>query len=142
VTCHHTYVHHLKPKASTSCPSTTRSILGPALSASIHAHTSEVAAAVFREPIFRTDQCIDLAGLSVNVTILRKSIKPHPSLRPRYTTTPSLSNIDVVDANRSASKPLQQAPAPKTMPLWGRTMPHGTIIQSNKPISRVSPRAT
>jgi hypothetical protein len=36
---HHTYVHHQKSKASTSCPSTTRSILSPANLQRVPPHT-------------------------------------------------------------------------------------------------------
>jgi hypothetical protein len=88
---HQTNGHHLKPKASTRCPSIARSILGPAHS---HAHTSEVAASVFHVAIFRMDQHIDLARLVINATmtsniatVLRKSIKPH--LSPLRHTTES-----------------------------------------------------
>jgi hypothetical protein len=81
----------------------------------------------FHYPIFRTDQHIDLvARLAVNATmtpdnatVLRKSIKPYPLLRSFCTTLPSLTVIDELDANRSASEPLQPAATPKTMPLQG-----------------------
>jgi hypothetical protein len=50
---------------------------------STHAHTSEVVAVVFRKPIFKKDQRIDLAIFAVNATttsnsttVLRKSIMP------------------------------------------------------------------
>jgi hypothetical protein len=113
----HTYAQHLKLKASTSCPSIVRSILG-STAASTHAHTSKVTVAIFHEPIFTMDQRIDLAILAVNATttsysanVLRKSIKPRQLSRPRCARRLILAIINEVDANCFAAEPLQPAPS-------------------------------
>jgi hypothetical protein len=79
--------------------------------------------------------------MSYNATVLRKSIKPRPSPRPRCTMLPSPTVVDEVDANRSASDPLQPAPAPKTMSPWGRMTLHAAIDRSKRPRYKVSPVA-
>jgi hypothetical protein len=68
------------------------------------ASAPEVAASVFREPIFRRNPCIDLARPAVNATMmpdsataLREFIKPCPSPRLRCSMPPRPANDDVVD---------------------------------------------
>jgi hypothetical protein len=67
--CHHTNAHHLKPKASTSCPS-----------ASTYTHTHPKSPPpLFRYSIFRTNQRTDLARLAVNATMSPHNAMPPPS---------------------------------------------------------------
>jgi hypothetical protein len=122
--CHHTDAHHLKPKASTSYPSPSyEHSRSSRLSASTHVHTSEVAAAIFHEPISERINVLILKRLTVNATtthdnatILCKSIKPRPSPRPYCAMLPGLTIVDKVDANRTFLKTPPGITCSKMMP--------------------------